>query len=335
MKQPDFRLLFEGAPGRYLVLTPDLKIVAVSEAYLRATGTQRAEILGRGLFDVFPDDSDSKLRASLDRVREQRVADTTNAPVLDAKGDVAYIIHRVEDVAAEERLARLTAQLETSNQELESFSYSVSHDLRAPLRVIDGFSLALLEDYGRSLPAEGQDLLARVRQQAQRMAQLIEGLLQFSRLGRKPLDVTSVDLAALAQAVVQELRQANADRNVEVAIAPLPPAMGDRALLRQVLTHLIGNAFKFTRQRPDAQVEIGSRDDNGERVYYVRDNGAGFDMRYASKLFGVFQRLHPAADFEGTGVGLALVRRIIFRHGGRVWGEARVNEGATFQFTLP
>ena len=363
-------MLFEGAPGLYLVLTPDLKIVAVSEAYLRATMTQRDAILGRGLFDVFPDNPDdpaatgvANLRASLDRVREQRVADTmavqkydirrpdsegggfeerfwspTNSPVLDAKGELAYIIHRVEDVTEFVRLKTIGSALGTRadqmEAELQSFSYSVSHDLRAPLRVIDGFSLALLEDYGASLPAEGQDLLARVRQQAQRMAQLIEDLREFSRLGRKPLDVTSVDLAALVQAVVQELQQANADRTVAVTVAPLPPAMGDRALLRQVLTNLIGNAFKFTRQRPDAQVEIGFRDDNGERVYYVRDNGAGFDMQYASKLFGVFQRLHPAADFEGTGVGLALVQRIIHRHGGRVWGEGRVNEGATFHFTL-
>ena len=349
VKQPDFRLLFEGAPGLYLVLTLDLKIVAVSDSYLRATMTRRPEILGRDLFDVFPDNPDdpaatgvANLRASLDRVRAQRVADTmavqkydirrpesegggfeerfwsrTNLPVLDAKRELAYIIHRVEDVT-----------------EVERFSYSVSHDLRAPLRVIDGFSLALLEDHGAALPAEGHELLARVREQAQRMAQMIEGLLAVSRLGRKALDVTSVDLAALAQAAVLELQQVNAERKVEVAVGPLPPAMGDRALLRQVLTNLIGNAFKFTRQRPDARIEIGSRDDNGERVYYVRDNGAGFDMRYASKLFGVFQRLHPAADFEGTGAGLALVQRIIHRHGGRAWGDARVNEGATFSFTL-
>jgi signal transduction histidine kinase len=398
VEQPDFRVLFEGAPGLYLVLTPDLKIVAVSDSYLRATMTQRVEILGRHLFDVFPDNPDdpaatgvANLRASLDRVREQRVADTmavqkydirrpesegggfeerfwspTNSPVLDEQGEVVYIIHRVEDVtefvrlkamgsevrtrveqmeaevylraqevaAANRHLARLAAQLENANQELEGFSYSVSHDLRAPLRVIDGFSLALLEDYGPSLPPEGKDLLARVRQQAQHMAQLIDDLLQFSRLGRKSLDVTSVDLAALAQAVVQELQQANADRKVEATVGPLPLAMGDRALLRQVLTNLIGNAFKFTRQRPDARVEIGAREDGGERVYYVKDNGAGFDMRYASKLFGVFQRLHPAADFEGTGVGLALVQRIVRRHGGRVWGEGRENEGATFSFTL-
>ena len=398
MKQPDFRLLFEGAPGLYLVLTPDLKIVAVSEAYLRATMTKRAEIIGRALFDVFPDNPDdpaatgvANLRASLDRVRAQRVPDTmavqkydirrpesegggfeerfwspTNSPVLDANGELAYIIHRVEDVTefvrlktigselgtraeqmeaevylraqevaeANRHLAQLAARLETSNQELESFSYSVSHDLRAPLRVIDGFSLALLEDHGKSLPPEGQDLLTRVRQQAQRMAQLIDDLLEFSRLGRKPLDVASVDLAALARTVVQDLGQANTDRKLDVTVGELPPTMGDRALLRQVLTNLIGNAFKFTRQRPDAQVEIGWRDDNGECVYYVKDNGAGFDMRYASKLFGVFQRLHPAADFEGTGVGLALVQRIIHRHGGRIWGEGRVNEGATFSFTL-
>ena len=398
MKQPDFRLLFEGAPGLYLVLTPDLKIVAVSDAYLRATMTKRAEIIGRALFDVFPDNPDdpaatgvANLRASLDRVRAQRVPDTmavqkydirrpesegggfeerfwspTNSPVLDANGELAYIIHRVEDVTefvrlktigselgtraeqmeaevylraqevaeANRHLAQLAARLETSNQELESFSYSISHDLRAPLRVIDGFSLALLEDHGKSLPPEGQDLLTRVRQQAQRMAQLIDDLLEFSRLGRKPLDVASVDLAALARTVVQDLGQAITDRKVDVTVGQLPPTMGDRALLRQVLTNLIGNAFKFTRQRPDARIEVGSRDDNGERVYYVKDNGAGFDMKYASKLFGVFQRLHPATDYEGTGVGLALVQRIIHRHGGRVWGEGRQNEGATFSFTL-
>jgi len=297
---------------------------------------------------------------------EERFWSPTNSPVLDADGELAYIIHRVEDVTefvrlktigselgtraeqmeaevylraqevaeANRHLAQLAARLETSNQELESFSYSISHDLRAPLRVIDGFSLALLEDHGKSLPPEGQDLLTRVRQQAQRMAQLIDDLLEFSRLGRKPLDVASVDLAALARTVVQDLGQANTDRKLEVTVGELPSTMGDRALLRQVLTNLIGNAFKFTRQRPDAQVEIGWRDDNGECVYYVKDNGAGFDMRYASKLFGVFQRLHPAADFEGTGVGLALVQRIIHRHGGRIWGEGRVNEGATFSFTL-
>ncbi len=213
-------------PGLYLVLTPDLKIVAVSDAYLRATMTKPADIVGRALLDVSPDSSENL------------------SPVLDATGELAYIIHRVEDVTEFVRLKTVGSELDTRaeemEKELESLSYSVSHDLRAPLRVIDGFSLALLEDYGPTLPAEGQDLLARVRQQAQRIAHLIDGLLEFSRLGRKPLDVTSVDLAALAQVVVQELRQANAGRNVEVTVTPLPPAMGDRALLRQVLANLIG-----------------------------------------------------------------------------------------------
>ncbi|HVH68757.1 MAG TPA: ATP-binding protein [Gemmatimonadales bacterium] len=335
---PDFRLLFERAPGLYLVLTPDLTIVAVSDAYLRETRTQRDELLGKGLFGVFPNDRDD-LRTSLDRVRQQLVPDTlapqsdgheerpwsrTSTPVLDAQGELAFIIHELKDVT----------EVETARSELDRFSYSVSHDLRAPLRAVNGFAQALFEDHGAALPAEGRALLARVRDSGKRMGQLIDGLLEFSRLGRKPLTLAPVDLASLVATVVQELRNEHAGRNVEVTIAALPAAMGDHALLRQALTNLIRNAFKFTRLRADARVEIGARDEGGETVYYVRDNGAGFDMRYEQKLFGVFQRLHREEDFEGIGVGLALVQRIIHRHGGRVWAEARVNEGATFYFTL-
>jgi signal transduction histidine kinase len=409
----DFRTLFEGAPGLYLVLTADLTIVAVTDAYLRATMTQRDEILGRGLFDVFPDNPDDpaatgvrNLRASLDRVRQNRVPDTmavqkydvrrpeseggefeerywspTNFPVLDAQGALVYIIHRVEDVTefvrlkqlgneretltgqlrtraeqmevevylrlqevaqanqqlheANAELSRLASELERSNKELESFSYSVSHDLRAPLRAIDGFSEAVLEDYASLLPAEGQRLLATIRQNTKRMGSLIDDLLSFSRLGRKELEMAPVDLAALAEAVVRDLRKADPERRVEVTVAALPSVRGDFSLLRQVLTNLIGNAFKFTRRRPEARVEIGSRSEGGETTFYVRDNGTGFDMRYAGKLFGVFQRLHRDDEFEGTGVGLALVQRIIHRHGGRVWAEGHVDEGATFSFSLP
>src|ERR1051325_9675519 len=233
------------------------------------------------------------------------------------------------------RVERLALQLKNSNEELESFSYSVSHDLRAPLRAIDGFSHALLEEYGTVLPAEGRRLLGTVRESTQRMGRLIDDLLAFSRLGRKELDVAPVDLASLAHAVVNEVRQAVAERQGKGTIAALPPAAGDGSLLRPGLTNLIGNAFKFTRGRPDACIDIGSRSDGGELVYYVRDNGAGFDMRYAAKLFRVFQRLHGSDEFEGSGVGLALVQRIVRRHGGRVWGEGHVNEGATFYFTLP
>jgi signal transduction histidine kinase len=375
---PDFQALFEGAPGWYLVLAPDLTIVAASEAYLRTTGAQRAAILGRRFDDVFPDTpADGRalgapdLRASLDRVRRTLLPDTmavqrhdvprpesegggldarhwrpTNVPVCDAAGVLTYIIHRLEDVTEavrlsadlkerQARLARLTSELEHAVAQLESFSYSVSHDLRAPLRAIDGFSQALVEDYGATLPAEGQRLLTTVRESAQRMGRMIEHLVGFVRVGMKPLALDQVDLTALTHTVVREAQQANAPRHVAVTVAALPAVRADPALLRQVLTHLVGNAFKFTRQRPAAQVDIGSRNDGTDVVCYVRDNGAGFDMRYAGKLFGVFQRLHRADEFEGTGIGLALVQRIMHRHGGRVWADARVDEGATFFFTLP
>ncbi len=232
----------------------------------------------------------------------------------------------------------MTSELDHAIQQLESFSYSVSHDLRAPLRAIDGFSQALVEDYGPTLPVDGQRLLTTVRESAQRMGRLIDDLVAFVRLGARPLAIALVDLAALTDRVVRELQQTNADRRVAVTVGALPSVRGDPVLLRQALTYLVSNAFKFTRHRPDAQVDIGTRNERNEGtdvVCYIRDNGVGFDMRYAGKLFGVFQRLHRADEFEGTGIGLALVQRIMHRHGGRVWADARVNEGATFFFALP
>jgi len=202
------------------------------------------------------------------------------------------------------------------------------------LRAINGFSLALLEDYGTTLPPDGQALLARVRENTKRMAQLIDDLLVFSRLGRKPLDMGPVDLASLMQSVVEEQRHTDPKRAIEVVVHSLPATLGDAGLLRQALSNLIENAFKFTRRQPKARIEVGSRVEGAETVYYVRDNGAGFDMKYATKLFGVFQRLHGESDYEGTGVGLALVQRIVHRHGGRVWAQAAVDQGATFYFTL-
>ena len=225
-------------------------------------------------------------------------------------------------------------QLAAANKELESFSYSVSHDLRSPLRAIDGFARMLAEDHGAALAPDAQRQLGVIRANAARMGQLIDDLLAFSRLGRKALEAAPVDLAELARTVAEELRREVADRPIEVAIESVPPARGDRSLLRQVLINLLANAFKFTRGRTPARITFGARRDHGETVYYVRDNGVGFDMAYAAKLFGVFQRLHRAEEFEGTGVGLALVQRIVRRHGGRVWAEARVDEGASFYFTL-
>ena len=230
---------------------------------------------------------------------------------------------------------RIEQALRETNAELESFSYSVSHDLRAPLRAIHGFARILLEDHGPQLEAEAQRLLGVIDENTRRMGQLIDDLLAFSRLGRKELETAPVNMTDLVEGIADGLRRGEGDRAIDVAIAALPPAHGDRDLLRQALTNLLQNALKFTRRRPAARIDIGTRADGGETVYFVKDNGAGFDERYAGKLFGVFQRLHRVDEFEGTGVGLAIVQRIIHRHGGRVWAEGKVDEGATFYFTLP
>ncbi len=237
----------------------------------------------------------------------------------------------------ETQVAQRTKALEGTNAELESFSYSVSHDLRAPLRAIHGFSRILLEDHNAKLDPEAQRLLGVIDQNTRRMGQLIDDLLAFSRLGRTDLSTGPVDMKELAQTVADEIKRTDNGRqgSLEIRIDPLPPARGDRGLLRQVMANLLQNAAKFTRDRPSARIEVGSRADSGQTVYFVKDNGAGFDARYADKLFGVFQRLHSTEQFDGTGVGLAIVKRIVQRHGGRVWAEGAVNQGATFFFTLP
>jgi signal transduction histidine kinase len=234
----------------------------------------------------------------------------------------------------EQRVIDRTAQLEEANKELEAFSYSVSHDLRGPLRGINGFSQALLEDYVEQLDAQGQDYLQRVRAASQRMAQLIDDLLMLSRVSRGEVRRESVDLSALVGSIVAELREADAQRHVEVCVLEGVTAIGDTRLLRVVLENLLRNAWKFTSKNPSARIEFGVTQRNGKPVYFVRDDGAGFDMAYMDKLFGPFQRLHAVTEFEGTGIGLATVQRIIHRHGGGVWAEAAVGKGATFHFTL-
>jgi signal transduction histidine kinase len=226
--------------------------------------------------------------------------------------------------------AELEAKVRERTAELESFSYSVSHDLRAPLRAIDGYARMLEEDYAGRLDDEARRLLGVVRGNAIRMGQLIDDLLTFSRLGRQEAVSALVDMTQLAREAADELR---GERPVQAL--PLPAVKGDRALLKQVWLNLIGNALKYSAKTPQARVEIGTREEARENVYWVRDNGVGFDMRYAGKLFGVFQRLHRSEEFEGTGVGLAIVQRIVARHGGRVWAEAKPGEGACFWFSLP
>ena len=387
-----FRGLFESLPGLYVVLTPDFKIVAVSDAYLQATLTKREEILGRGIFDVFPDNPDdpaasgvNNLRASLARVLKTSAVDTMaiqkydvrkpdgifeerfwspiNSPVFGADRSVEYIIHRVEDVTSfvrkkhadhepessmrarmeqmeaevyrsAQEVQRANEQLRLANSELEAFSYSVSHDLRAPLRAIDGFSLALLEDYDQRLDPAGRDYLRRVRGATQRMGLLIDDLLNLARVSRLEMQREAVDLSHLAHAVAVELRAAHPERRVDFVASPGLHAQADPRLLRVVLENLIGNSWKFTSKRDSARVEFGAVEENGSAAFFVRDNGAGFDRAHADRLFGAFQRLHGTNEFPGTGIGLATVQRIIHRHGGKVWAQGAVEQGATFYFTL-
>jgi len=234
----------------------------------------------------------------------------------------------------EHQVVERTQALRETNAELEAFSYSVSHDLRAPLRAIHGFARILLEDHGTELQPEAKRVLGVIDENTRRMGQLIDDLLSFSRLGRKEVETGRVDMTELVRTVADDVRRGAGDRPLEIKIAPLPPARGDRDMLRQAIANLLDNAAKFTRRRAPGLIEVGHRADGAETVYYVKDNGAGFDPRYAGKLFGVFQRLHRADEFEGTGVGLAIVQRIVQRHGGRVWAEGQLDGGATFFFTL-
>jgi two-component system sensor histidine kinase/response regulator len=235
---------------------------------------------------------------------------------------------------ARDELQTVNAALEAANKELESFSYSVSHDLRAPLRSIDGFSQALLEDYADKLDEEGKDHLQRVRASTQRMAELIDDMLNLSRMTRSEMRLEPVNLSAVARVIAAELQRSEPERQVKFVIAEGVVAHGDTGLLKVVMENLIGNAWKFTSKHQNATIEFGLIQQNGNSAYFVRDNGSGFDMAYAGKLFGAFQRLHDAREFPGTGIGLATVQRVVHRHGGQVWAESEVEKGATFYFTL-
>ena len=281
---------------------------------------------------------------------EKRVLLTTKAPRFDGAGTVIGLVGIAHDITArkqaeeeirrlnaglEERVKERTAQLEASNKELEAFSYSVSHDLRAPLRAVNGFIRMLQNSHGDKLDAEGRRLIGVVLSEGKRMGRLIDDLLAFSRMGRQQVEHTSIDMAALARAEFESLTRVAPDSAPRLALKPLPPAHGDPAMLRQVLANLLANSIKFTRKQPGPVIEISGACEDGMVTYSVKDNGAGFDDKYAHKLFGVFQRLHTESEFEGTGVGLALVQRIVDRHGGKVWAEGKPGAGATFYFSLP
>jgi PAS domain S-box-containing protein len=276
---------------------------------------------------------------------EVRIINGRGTVTLDENNMAVHMYGSSQDVTeqkkSEEEIKRLNADLEDKvneielvNKELEAFTYSVSHDLRTPLRAISGYTKIIEEEYISKLDEEALTMMTAVVNNAKKMGQLIDDLLKFSRLGRKALEKKQVDMTTLANLAVDEVKKSYEDINTEITIHPLGNAMADQSLVLQALTNLVSNAIKFSSKKEKPKVEIGVKEVEGEISYFVKDNGAGFDMKYYDKLFGVFQRLHDATEFEGNGVGLALVKRIITKHEGRVWAEAKVNEGATFYFTL-
>jgi PAS domain S-box-containing protein len=367
MSEERFRLLVEGVKEyAILMLDPEGNVLSWNAGAERLVGYHADEILGVPISRFYPADApalaaeealavaarDGQFRQEEWRVRKDGTrfwADVTLTALRDRGGALrgfAMITHDMtERRAADEEIRTLNAELEERVRlrtdelarvvkELEAFSYSVSHDLRAPLRAIDGFSQALLGHGADRLDDEGRHFLDRIRAGARRMSELIDDLLMMSRVSRSEIRRAPLDIGEIAAAIVAELRRRDPERDIEVKIADAMTASGDRRLLTIALDNLIGNAWKFTSRNARARIEVGAEARDGETVYFVRDDGAGFDMAYADKLFGAFQRLHDDAEFEGTGIGLATVQRVILRHGGRVWAEGFPGQGATFFFTL-
>ncbi|NPC58970.1 PAS domain-containing sensor histidine kinase [Caenimonas soli] len=328
---------------------------AEAERYLRRS---RTELLGLEIWKAFPDLLEPVFAGNYQRAMNENVAvqfEAFYAPFgvwvqikayPSKQGLAIYTKDVTERIAAQQEILRLnaeleervrqrTAQLQAANKELEAFSYSIAHDLRAPLSSIDGFSLMLEQTAGNDLAERCRHYLSRIRAGVKQMGELTDGLLSLTNLSRASLRSEPVDLAALACAAAASCRERSPERDADIEIAPTLPATGDPRLLAQVIGNLVGNAWKFTGRRERARIEVGSlQGEDGRPVYFVRDNGAGFDMAYASKMFEAFQRMHSPADFEGTGIGLAIVHKIVARHGGRIWAESATGQGATFYFTL-
>lgn len=358
------RLFFERPLIGMAITSPAKGWIKVNDKACEMLGYSREELMQRNWADLtHPEDLaaneylfDRMMKGEIDNYTLEKrfirkdggviCANLSVACVRKPDGSVDCLMTLIEDITkrkqAEENIQKLNQELrqrattiEASNQELEAFSYSVSHDLRIPLRAIDGFSRILLEDYEKKIDKEGKRLLNVIRDNTVRMATLIDDILAFSRVGRKDLALQKIDMAEMVKAVMTELSSFWAGRDVKLEVGPLPTADGDPTMIHQVWVNLLNNAIKFTRPRKKAVITVGGYRKGSENTYYIKDNGVGFDMRYVEKLFGVFQRLHSSSEFEGTGIGLAIIKSIVNRHEGKVWGEGKVDEGATFYFTLP
>lgn len=353
-----------------LALDADGTITLVNREGSRVLGLTEGEILGRNwMEDFIPPGDRQQVKDVFARIiagtvefprfvenpvltgsGEERLIAWHNTVVRDATGSITGTLSSGEDITErkqveeeintlnrelDQRVVERTLELTAANRELEAFAYSVSHDLRAPLRGIDGFSKALLDDYGDKLDDTGKDYINRVRAGTQRMGRLIDDILGLSRMTRSEMRYQHLNLEEMARKIAAELQRHDPGRSVEFRIGEGLEAHGDHALVETALSNLLGNAWKFTAERDHALIEVGVTETDGERVYFVRDNGAGFDIAYADKLFTPFQRLHDTIEFPGSGIGLAIVQRVIQRHGGRVWGEGEVGKGASLYFTLP
>ncbi len=300
------------------------------------SGRKEAEDTQRATLNILQDFDNERQYLQLVHKATLNLLEDVHEDRLQLNMTQRALLNMLEDIELERvKAEQANALLESVNRELEAFSYSVSHDLRAPLRAISGFAQAVIEDYSPRLDENGKEMLDLVQQNAARMGRLIDDLLAFSRLNHQSMSHHSINLQELVKTVFHELYAQATERKIKLTNHPVPPAWGDPAMIRQVMVNLISNAIKFTRQREVAHIEFGYLRNLEGGAYFMRDDGAGFDMQYANKLFGVFQRLHSTIEFEGTGVGLALVQRIITRHGGRVWAEGHPDQGATFYFTLP